>query len=69
MLKENERITIREDAFQYAPRMKHHYGKAGKVTQCWPMATRPFALILLDDGTSLYAYADEVAPLQVTVGG
>ena len=69
MLKEGERIMVREDAFQDAPRMKRHYGKTGKVVQCWPMATRPFSLMLLDDGTSLYAYADEVAPLQVTVGG
>lgn len=69
MLKEGERITVREDAFQDAPRMKRQCGKMGKVVQCWPMATRPLALIRLDDGTSLYVYADEVASLQAAVGG
>jgi len=70
MLKEGERITVREeDVFQDAPRMKRHCGKAGKVIQLWPMATRPLALIRLDNGESLYVFGNEVAPLQVTVGG
>ena len=58
MLKEGERIMVREDAFQDALRMKRNYGKTGKVIQSWPMATRPLALIRVDDGTSLYVYDD-----------
>lgn len=41
MPREGERITVREDALQDAPRLMRHCGKAGKVIQCWPMATRP----------------------------
>ena len=69
-LKEGDRITIREDALQDAPRLVRHCGQAGKVVVYWSrIPSRDIVMVLLDDGTSLCVYADEVSPLQLGVGG
>ena len=71
MLKENERITVREDAFGDAPRLVKYRGQTGKVTRHWMASGSMHAglvLIRLDNGESLYVFGNEVAPLQVTVG-
>lgn len=69
-LKEGERITIREDALQDAPRLMRHCGKAGKVVVYWSrLPSRDIVMVRLDDGTSLCVYADEIVTLQQAVGG
>ena len=72
MLKEGERIMVREDAFGDAPRLMKYRGQTGKVTKCWLDSGNIHAglvLLRLDNGESLYVFGNEVAPLQVTVGG
>ena len=69
-LKEGDRIMIREDALQDAPRLMRHCGKAGKVVVYWSrLPSRDIVMVRLDDGASLCVYADEVQPLQLPVGG
>ena len=70
MPREGERITVREDALQDAPRLMRHCGKAGKVIVHWSrFPSRDIVMVRLDDGTSLCVYADEIVTLQLPLGG
>ncbi len=67
-----DRVTIKDDAFGDAPRLVKYRGQTGKVTKHWQDSGNIHAglvLIRLDNGESLYVFGNEVAPLQVTVGG
>ena len=63
-----DRVMIREDAFQDAPRLVRYRGQTGKVTKYWQDGGNVHAglvLIRLDNGESLYVFGNEVAPLQL----
>lgn len=66
-----DRVTIKADAFGDAPRLMRHRGQPGKVTKYWQADNSTVGLVLLrlDNGESLYVFGNEVALLQVTVGG
>lgn len=67
-----DRVTIKADAFGDAPRLMRHRGQPGEVRKHWHDSGNIHAglvLIRLDNGESLYVFGNEVAPLQVTVGG
>ncbi len=70
-MKQGDRVMIRADAFGDAPRLMKHRGQTGKVTKYWQADNSTVGLVLLrlDNGESLYVFGNEVAPLQVTVGG
>lgn len=67
-----DRVTIKDDAFGDAPRLMKHRGQTGEVRKHWQASDGTYTglvLIRLDNGESLYVFGNEVAPLQVTVGG
>ena len=72
MMQTGDRVMIREDAFQDAPRLVKHRGQTGKVTKHWQDNGNVHAglvLIRLDNGESLYVFGNEVTPSNCDLEG